>query len=292
MRLTKADAATARTYAQKAFQGGVMTSNADNCLMPHSATYTNAFGNQLNGSEKANYYLNEMFVNYLKSNNDPRLPVIAVIYGDATKDPAQTTQDKDPTHQIGMPTGYDNATIPAAPNYPGSLYKYSQIDRLTLGNITAPCFHVTYAQTSLLLAEAAQRGWIAGDAAALYKQGASAHMQQLAIYGATATITESAINGYLDAHPYNAANGLEQINTQYWVTSLLNETEAYANWRRTGYPVIPLNTYPTQDIPKTENIHRLRYPDTEISLNTAHYQEALSRQGADELNIRMWWDVK
>jgi len=26
-----------------------------------------------------------------------------------------------------------------------------------------------------------------------------------------------------------------------------------------------MKTYPTQDIPKTENIHRLRYPDTEIS---------------------------
>jgi hypothetical protein len=292
MRLSKVDAAKAQTYAQKAFRGGVMLSNADNCLMPHSATYTNAFGNQLNGSEKANYYLNEMFVNYLKSNNDPRLGVMAVIYGDAAKDPPQTTQDKDPAHQAGMPTGYDNATIASAPGYPGSLYKYSQIDRLTLGNITAPCFHITYAQTLLLLAEAAQRGWIAGDPSALYRQGVTAHMQQLAVYGAAAVIPDAAIGQYWTTHGYDAANGLEQINTQYWVASLMNGTEAYANWRRSGFPVIPANAYATQDIPGGQSIRRLRYPDTEISLNNAHYNEALSRQGADELNTRMWWDVQ
>lgn len=290
MRLSKVDAAKAQTYVQKAFQGGVMTSNADNCVMPHSATYTNAFGNQLNGSEKANYYLNEMLVNDLKNNNDPRLRVIAVIYGDATKDPAQTTQDKDPAHQVGMPTGYDNTTIPSAPGYPGSLYKYSQIDRLTLGNIMAPCFHVTYAQTSLLLAEAAQRGWIAGDPAALYRQGVIAHMQQLAVYGGSAVIPQADIDRYWTTHSYIPENGLQQINTQYWIACLMNGVEAYANWRRIGYPVVPANTYATQDIPAGQSIRRLRYPDTEISLNTTHYNEALSRQGADELNTRVWWD--
>lgn len=292
MRLSKVDAAKARIYVQKAFQGGVMTSNADNCQMPHSATYTNALGNQLNGSEKANYYLNEIFVSYLKSNNDPRLGVIAVIYGDAAKDPTQTTQDKDPAHQTGMPTGYDNTTIVSAPGFPGSLYKYSQIDRLTLGNITAPCFHITYAQTQLLLAEAAQRGWIAGDPSALYRQGVTAHMRQLEVYGAPAVIDGAAIDRYWTTHSYDAANALEQINTQYWVASLLNGAEAYANWRRTGFPAIPANTYATQDIPRGQSIRRLRYPDTEISLNTAHYNEALSRQGADELNTRVWWDVQ
>jgi hypothetical protein len=290
MRLSKVNAAKAQTYVQKAFQGGVMTSNADNCMMPHSATYTNAFGNQLNGSEKANYYLNEMLISDLKNNNDPRLRVVAVIYGDATKDPAQTTQDKDPAHQVGMPTGYDNTTIPSAPGYPGSLYRYSQIDRLTLGNITAPCFHVTYAQTSLLLAEAAQRGWIAGDPAALYRQGVTAHMQQLAVYGGSAVIPEADIGLYWTTHSYAPENGLQQINTQYWIACLMNGVEAYANWRRIGYPVVPANTYATQDIPAGQSIRRLRYPDTEISLNTTHYNEALSRQGADELNTRIWWD--
>jgi hypothetical protein len=292
MRLSKADAATARTYARKAFEGGVMTSNADNCVMQHSDTYLNAIGSTYNGSEKANYYLNEQLVSALKTDEDPRLRAIAVIYGDATKDPGQTTQDKDPAHQIGMPAGYDNTTISSAPGYPGSLYKYSQLDRLTLGNITAPCFHVTYAQTALLLAEAAFRGWIAEDAAELYRKGVTAHMEQLAAYGGTAVIPAAEINGYWSAHAYDPAAALEQINTQYWIASLLNPVEAYANWRRSGLPVIPANTYPTQDIPRGESIRRLRYPDTESSLNTEHYQEAISRQGADELQVRMWWDKK
>lgn len=292
MRLSKADAAKAQAYARKAFEGGVMASNADNCVMPHSSTYTNAVGITYNGSEKANYYLNELLVSTLKTDQDPRLRVIAVIYGDATKDPGQTTQDKDPAHQVGMPTGYDNATIPSAPGYPGSLYKYSQLDRLTLGNITAPCFHITYAQTTLLLAEAAYRGWIAADPAELYRKGVTAHMQQLAVYGAGAVITDADISSYWAANAYDPARALAQINGQYWIASLLSAVEAYANWRRTGLPVIPANTYPTQDIPRGESVRRLRYPDTEISLNTVHYKEALSRQGADELQVRMWWDVK
>jgi hypothetical protein len=117
-------------------------------------------------------------------------------------------------------------------------------------------------------------------------------MQQLAVYGGTAVIPDGSINSYWATHSYDAARGLEQINTQYWVACLMNGTEAYANWRRTGFPVIPANTYATQDIPRGQSIRRLRYPDTEISLNTTHYNEALSRQGADELNIRMWWDVQ
>ena len=36
---------------------------------------------------------------------------------------------------------------------------------------------------------------------------------------------------YLDAHPYNDADALNQINTQFWACTIMNEYEAWMNWR-------------------------------------------------------------
>ncbi len=55
-------------------------------------------------------------------------------------------------------------------------------------------FWVTYAQTSLLLAEAAKRGWVAGgDAAAktYYENGITADMDTYALYPGTSPISAS-----------------------------------------------------------------------------------------------------
>ena len=35
---------------------------------------------------------------------------------------------------------------------------------------------------------------------------------------------------------YNATDALELINTQYWIANLRNGAEAWANFRRSGYP--------------------------------------------------------
>ncbi len=52
-------------------------------------------------------------------------------------------------------------------------------------SISAPTFWMTYAQTSLLLAEAAHRGWIAGGETAAqqyYEAGVRADMTNYALY--------------------------------------------------------------------------------------------------------------
>ena len=64
-------------------------------------------------------------------------------------------------------------------------------------------------------------------------------MKQFSYYEkATTTITDAEIAAYLDANPLNAdtEKALEQINTEYYIHTFCNEYEAFANWRRTGYP--------------------------------------------------------
>ena len=114
-------------------------------------------------------------------------------------------------------------------------------------------------------------------------------MKQLGDYDATSLVSDANIASYLQKNPYVAARGLELINTQYWVASLLNGPEAFANFRRSGYPALPPNPYPGKEI-KGDFIRRLSYPDSETSVNKAKLTEATTRQGPDNLDSRVWWD--
>ena len=296
MRLSKVNPTLAQATVVKAVAGpsGLMQSNADNGVVRNDANYPNGVGNFVNSSEAANFYLTSTFVDYLKSTADPRLASIAVRYPGAKSGPEQTAAiaTRDPAAQIGMPLGYDNGTI--APRATADLgvpffYGYSQLDRTRLGRQTAPTFFVTYAQTQLLLAEAAQRGWTTGDPATFYNAGVTAHMKQLGDYDATSAVSDANIAAYLQKNPYVAAKGLELINTQYWVASLLNGPEVFANFRRSGFPKLTPNPYPGKEI-KGAFINRLSYPDTEASVNKSRLDEALTRQGPDNLDTRVWWD--
>jgi hypothetical protein len=293
MRLSKANASQAQQTVQAALQGGVMQSNSDNFVIRHDNNYTNGFGNTLNGTEANNYYLVEAFVSFLKDSNDPRLSAIAVRYVGAKSGPEQTAAraSSDPSVQIGMPMGHDNNTIvPVAANLGlASFYDFTQADRTRVVRRDAPMFLCTYAQTQLLLAEAAQRGWVAGAAETYYNNGVRGHMEQMADYAAGSAIASGAIDAYLAANPFSAATALEQINNQYWVASFLNGPEAFANFRRSGYPALAPNPYPSQDI-SGDFIRRLTYPSTEIAVNTENVNAAIAKMGPDNLETRVWWD--
>jgi len=298
MRLSKVDAAKAQATVQAAFTGGVILTNADNALMRHDANYTQPIGNMLNGTEAANFYLTKPFVDQLKNTNDPRLSSIAIRYVGATSGNGQTVAagSTNPAQQIGMPMGYDNGSIVAKATADGlaSFYDYSQVDRRRMVKVSSPVFYVTAAQTQLLLAEARFRGWITtGTAAQYFSDGIRAHMDQMAAYDAGSAVAAGARDTYVTANPLTAGTELEQINTQYWIASFLNGAEAFANFRRSGFPLLTPNPYgqPTNpDVPNGTFIRRLGYPTSEQSVNTANYNAAVAKQGADKLSTRIWWD--
>jgi hypothetical protein len=293
MRLSEVNAQRAQQVVQAAVQGGVFQSNADNAVIRHTANYVSTIGNILNATEAANYYMTDVFVNALRGTNDPRLAAIAVRYVGAASGAGQTAAAANRTAgvQIGMPLGFDNVSIGPVAAAAGlaSFYDYSQVDRTRMVKVTAPCFIVTHAQTQLLLAEAAQRGWTTGSAASFYAEGARAHMAQMADYDAASAIAPAAAEAWLTANPYNAATGLAQINTQYWIASFLNGPEAWANFRRSGFPVLRRNPFPSQQI-QGNFINRMPYPIAEVAVNLTNLQAAVQRQGPDNLDTRVWWD--
>jgi hypothetical protein len=234
-------------------------------------------------------------VDALKATSDPRLSAIAIRYVGALSGTGQTVAAGNTTValQIGMPMGKDNATAAAAATADGlvSFYEYSQLDRRRLAKNTAPNFLVTAAQTNLLLAEARQRGWITGGSTAsdYFNAGIKAHMDQLGGVDAGAAISAAARDAYATARTaVFTGNELREINYEYWIASLLNGPEAFANFRRSGFPVLAPNPYPGSEVPGAF-INRLTYPNSEISVNSANLSAAISAQGADNLATKIWW---
>lgn len=292
MRMSKIDQTSAKNWVQKAVAGGVMTDNNDNALFKHQAvpwnTVTNGNGWVLDNVDANASRVSKTFIDYLKSTNDPRLKYIATV----STDPSKTTDkgDNTPSIQLGQPNGYDlggsTTDISKAPNWPGNQNKYSIVNRNTFARFDAPTFFLTYAETQLLLAEAAERGWISGSAATFYNAGVKAAILQLNQTGAA--LTDADASTYLTANPYT--KGIQQINEQYWIVTFMDEYEAFANWRRSGYPALTpvkyFNNVTNGTIPR-----RFTYPTGEATTNKASYTDAISRlSDGDKMTSRVWWD--
>lgn len=294
-RLIKVDAAKAEQWVKKAIAGGVMQSNADLCYTKHDAiNYLNPNGYAfIRRNEIANQEvkLSLTFVNFMKSKGDPRLG----IYGNLHKDVAGNV-DNTPANQKGLPNGWDNSSgtaYPSLESYSGgaNLLTYTE-PGINIIREDAPFFFITYAESELLQAEAAVRGWTTDDAASHYNKGVEAAMKALALYPNKPTISDAQITTYLTANPLPAGSDeqkLEAINTQYWAAVFLNEYEAFANWRRTGYPVLTPVNYPG-NVTGGKIPRRLKYPQSEYGINKVNVDAAVSRQGADEMITPVWWD--
>ena len=298
MRYSKVNPTKAQSIVAEAFAGGVMASNADNAYVKYDGTlYTIGDNAVLRNFSQFNYAA-EPFVNHLKSNRDPRGKFIFANFANPGNVAAEQNPDTVLANQFGVPIGVTDAQITA----PGSPYRgarggglnYSQINVWTVASPAAPQFYVTYAQTSLLLAEAAKRGWIpGGDATAQthYENGIRADMATYALYPGTTPISTAEINAYL-AQPgvaYNATDALKLINTQYWIVSLRNGTEAFANFRRTGFPTLSPNLF--NNNLNGGFVRRMSYPNAEASSNTANYNAAVAAIGGDKLTSRVFWDI-
>jgi len=295
MRIGKANASLAQTTVAAAFAGGVITANADNAIIKHDANYLNPNGNMLNSTEAANFYLTKPFVDALKATNDPRLAAIAIRYVGATSGPTQTVASGNTTAgmQNGMPMGNDNAGAVAAASAAGlaSFYEFSQADRRRIAKTSGPNFIVTAAQSNLLLAEARLNGWISGATtpAQFFDAGIKAHMDQMATFDAGCAVSGTNRDTYAAARAtVFTGNELREINYEYWIASFFNGPEAFANFRRSGFPALAPNPFPGSEVPGAF-INRLTYPNSEISVNSANVNEAIAAQGADNLATKVWW---
>lgn len=255
-RMSQADAERARSEFTAALADGVFTSNADNAMLRYVDNGVDV--NPIfayDRSRPVDHNVSATLVNRLKELSDPRLAV----YADRNKG----------GNYRGMPNGSMEAI---------SLDSLSRIG-IAFRSANSPVVLMSYAEVLFLQAEAAARGWIPGDAATLYRQAITASMQQ---HG----VPQAQITAYL-AQPSVAYDGIPSIGVQKWIALYGNGPEAYAEWRRLGYPVLTAGPDALNDgrIPV-----RLPYPAVEESLNGTNLQAAISRQGGAGLNDRVWWD--
>lgn len=266
LRLSEVDPAKGAQEFNDAINSGVMTSNADNMVFSHlaEANHQSYWYGQVVDQNREWWALTTHLIEEMLPYEDPRLPV----YGSPAR--ATVTEDYDGDY-IGMQYGDTENLSTEAYSLMGPAI-YAQDLEIHL---------VTYAQVLFAQAEAVERGWISGDAESFYNDAIENSILQW-------TGTTEEVEDFLTQPgvAYDSSNWLEQISNQRWVHLYMHGYEAWAEWRRTGYPAE--RTHPLgAEIPL-----RLQYPDDERFNNTSSFEEALERQfgGTDNMYAPVWWD--
>lgn len=226
----------------------------------------------------------ELLKRQLETTNDPRLEIYA------------------------QPIEINNVTYVGVPNLMDANKKENQAMGMGVMSTSyigryfteSPTFAkqlLSYAEVCFLRAEIAHRGWSSEDAKEWYDKGVEAAMEWY-------EITAEDITTFLEG-PGLYNNTLEQIITQKWIALYLDGWEAYAEYRRTGYPQLmkwdleidngpPVRITAAEwvEVPREYVPGRLPYPDNEKDLNVENYSIAVENQGGDDYYQQVWWAKK
>lgn len=294
MRVSNVAPAMANEYVAKAVAGGVFTSNDDNVWIPMSegpSEWTNQNGISrafASGDGGQPTTLSKTLIDELKgaagtADDDPRLTIISQgINGD-------------PTNQEGLPNGLDQGMVDDLVGQEGVVVAetFSQINQKLLQD-DDPYMLMNYAEVEFLLAEAGERGIggvPAADAQQHYNNGVRAAIQMYTPFDESLAVSDAAVDAYLAARPYPVGGTLEQkleeIGTQLWLSKFFNWWEAWADWRRTGYPTLVPTNYSGNVTNGTIPV-KLRIPSQEVASNPNYSSGATL---PDEPTTRVWWDV-
>ena len=143
-------------------------------------------------------------------------------------------------------------------------------------------------------AEAAYRGWLPVETKQikeLYLDACEASMKEWNPNDKVPTSPGTTIakyRTYLDVE-FDAAKALEMILTQKWISTFWLGIESWADYRRTGYPILKTNGSNAQN--NGILCTRMRYPATEAYLNKEHYEAALNDWlgGDNNMTTDVWW---
>ncbi len=141
-----------------------------------------------------------------------------------------------------------------------------------------------YEDTRFLAAEAYLIQGDMANADAQYRAGIQANMERLGVASAD-------IATYLASKPAlgSEANPLEALISEKFVSNFLRD-EVWVDYRRTGYPVVPLPVPPAGEHLYTTGIpQRLRTPASEITNNGAAMQATGISVGQDGMMTKVWW---
>jgi hypothetical protein len=302
LRISKVDGATAKKRAEEAVASGVLEDNADNASVLRAAA-----GTDYNGlAYIAGWYASSMsstMKSYLVGYNDPRLPVFFQ---------PNFASGKYVSRRNGMSASDLNlaANASAQQSNIGSYWiTYSSSTAYT-NNITARQHVLSAAESYFLRSEGALNGWaMGGSAKDLYEKGIGVSLRQWGIANET-TIAGYTSSANLPAAPQDYYNSpavsttpvkwaatetlqRKQIGTQKWLAVFPDGWEAWAEFRRTGYPdLYDLMTSENPDLPVGTFAKRLTYPNTEYTSNLEALNAGLVLLGGpDKASVKLWWDV-
>ena len=311
MRISYANPELSRSMAESAVKNevGVITSNDENARFSSWGTD----GNPIKVAVEYNKVnTHEDGTSCGTSAGDSHVAADIICYMNGYNDPGRasyfTKGEWDGYDYVGMRRGI---IIPAQ----GTIgHKFSGF---TL-KVTDPVCWINAAEVAFLEAEAvAVFGYdMGGTAKDFYEKGIELSFEQWGAGSAAAYLADntSVPGTYTDPSGSNTytetlsnitiawdeeattAQKQERIITQKWIANWLLGNEAWADWRRTGYPtLIPVSDNGNKSngiVDSRRGARRMAYPTNEAVSNAENYQAALSTllKGADNMNTRLWFD--
>lgn len=232
-------------------------------------------------------YMDSTFIRRLQDRRDPRLFVIAT----------QTRLGKENGAALDDFRSYEGGD-PIAPyaqvNDKAVAGRLSKVhDRYTDDPTCEPLVLLGYAEQQFILAEAAVRGWIVGDAEKLYNEGIEAAFSFYREYAKNlgSFVSEDKVAAYIaqpnvDLETASSSEAkIERIIMQKYLRSFhQGGYSSYFDHLRTGYPEL-------RKAPNVRVAYRWMYPQSEYNQNTQHVSDAIQRQfnGNDNIHSTPWW---
>ena len=327
MRICYADPELSKQMADEAINDevGLMTSNSDNALF----SYWGTDGNTLRASIRYNIANHDDKTVCSTEAGDSHAAAEIVCYMNSYEDPRRPyyfTKTEFDNEKFGEYVGLRHGI--QVPSHVAVGHQYSGV--VFANGASTPVCWMNAAEVQFLLAEAAafkEKGTIAynvpGTAQSYYEQGVRLSFEQYGAEGVDAYLqSENTVGNYIDpVGKYNYSSAIssitpkwnasadfeemqERIITQKWIANWLLGCEAWADWRRTGYPrLMPAEYYnSTWGITQTNvkaGARRMPYPRAERTSNAANYEAGVallsswSGSGSvDDMATRLWFDQK
>lgn len=241
----------------------VFTSNADKAAFPYISTPPNynPVAQNMNSlyTSRQDFIPSATIVNPMNELNDPRRPFFFTTIGDK---------------YVGGQYGFLNT--------------YSAFSHVS-DKIIDPAFEgllLDYPEVEFLLAEAVERGFIAGSAADHYNKAVTA---SITYWGGSAAEAAAYLAQPKVAYATAAPTWKEKIGFQKWIALYNRGWESWVEWRRLDYP--KLSPPSGGNVPAGLAIPvRMIYPIVEQTLNGANREAAASAIGGDLASTKLWWD--
>jgi len=296
MRLSNVDPVRAEAEAIAAVNGpgGLLSGNDEVAKVPMSSKGWYDYLHQMAWNWN-NIRMSKTFSDYLYDQSsvgeDPRTSLwFAYQRKEGDEVVPKTKEDLELDRYYGIENGYNLVPSDAKDKYATINLEGGYIDFAGEGENAMYCPVMFYSEVKFLMAEAALRGWVSGDANALFKEGIQASMEYV---GVNADAAQAYLDGVTNLTGSNEAQ-LKQIITQKWLANFPNGVEGWADFRRTDYPDLSLpvdGVSGSSTVAEGTWVKRVRYPDNEHRQNEENMPNGMQDVTTDRMDIKVWWDV-